>query len=43
MNEQKATGTYELTWYADNLPSGIYIYQIRAGNYVATKKMMLLK
>ena len=43
INEEKPTGTYELTWYAKQLPSGIYFYQLRAGQYVETKKMVLMK
>jgi hypothetical protein len=43
VNEEKPSGTYELTWNTVNLPSGIYFYQIRAGNFIATKKMVLMK
>jgi hypothetical protein len=43
MNEEKPAGTYEITWYAENLPSGVYFYRIQAGNYVETKKMVLMK
>jgi photosystem II stability/assembly factor-like uncharacterized protein len=43
VNEEKPAGTYEVTWYAEQLPSGVYFYQIRAGSFVETKKMLLLK
>ena len=43
VNEEKAVGTYELTWYATNLPSGIYFYKLQAGSFIETKKMILLK
>jgi len=43
VNEEKQTGTYELTWYAEQLPSGIYFYQLKAGSFVETKKMVLMK
>ena len=43
VKEEKQTGTYEITWYAENLPSGVYFYQLKAGNFVETQKMLLLK
>jgi hypothetical protein len=43
VNEEKPAGTYEVTWYAENLPSGVYFYQLRAGEYIAVKKMLLLR
>ena len=43
VNEEKPTGTYELTWNAANLPSGVYFYQIKAGSFIETKKMILIK
>lgn len=43
VNEEKPVGTYELTWYAANLPSGIYFYKIQSGSFVETKKMVLMK
>jgi photosystem II stability/assembly factor-like uncharacterized protein len=43
VNEEKPSGIYEITWNATNLPSGIYFYKMQAGNYIETKKMILLK
>jgi hypothetical protein len=43
VNEEKPAGTYEVTWYAGQLPSGVYFYQLKAGNFIDTKKMLLLK
>ena len=43
INEEKPAGTYKITWNAENLPSGVYFYQLRAGDFVQTKKMLLLK
>jgi hypothetical protein len=43
VNEEKQTGTYEITWYPENLPSGVYFYQLKAGDFVEKKKMVLMK
>jgi hypothetical protein len=43
VNEEKPTGNYELSWNAANLSSGVYFYQLKVGNYVETKKMILLR
>jgi len=43
VNEQKSPGAYEVQWIASSLPSGVYFYQLRAGNSVATKKLILTK
>jgi hypothetical protein len=43
VNENKPSGTYEITWYAENLPSGVYIYRLQAGDFIESKKMILMK
>ena len=49
VNEYKPAGRYEITFNASenqqhsSLPSGFYIYQLKAGNFIQTKKMILLK
>ncbi len=42
-NEEKPVGTYEVNWDAANFPSGVYFYRLQAGDFVQTKKMILLK
>ena len=42
-NEQVSAGYKEVEFDATNLSSGIYFYSIQAGNFKATKKMILIK
>ncbi|MBI2430191.1 MAG: cellulase family glycosylhydrolase [Ignavibacteriales bacterium] len=43
VHEVKSPGDYSVRFAAGTLPSGIYFYTLRAGNFVSTKKLMLLK
>jgi 5'-nucleotidase len=43
VNEVKSPGNYAAEFDASTFASGVYIYTIRANNFVQTKKMMLLK
>jgi len=43
VNEQQRAGYYEIDWNAVNNSSGVYFYKIQAGDYVDTKKMILLR
>lgn len=43
VNESKLPGDYEVKFYAENLPSGVYFYQLKTNNIILTKKMILLR
>jgi hypothetical protein len=43
VNQQQKPGNYIVLFEANNLTSGIYLYQLQAGNFIETKKMLLLK
>jgi endo-1,4-beta-xylanase len=43
VNMVQAPGQYTVTFNAQSLASGIYFYQINAGSFTATKKLLLLK
>ena len=42
-NKSMSNGTHEVEFTAEELPSGVYLYKIEAGDYREVKKMMLLR
>jgi hypothetical protein len=50
VNEYRPAGKYEVEFNShsglsgiSDLPSGVYFYQLNAGNFIQTKKMVLIK
>ena len=43
VNQEKPKGSYKVDFNAASLPSGVYFYQLKAGSYLNTRKMVLLK
>ena len=43
VDEFKPAGNYEIEWNTGEFSSGVYFYQLKAGNFIETKKMLLIK
>ena len=43
VNTQQNAGRYELSFSANELASGVYIYHLQAGDFTQTRKMVLMK
>ena len=43
VNEEKPAGKYNVVFNAGSLASGVYYYQLKAGEYTSSKKFVLLK
>lgn len=43
VNEQLSPGSYETTWNASKIASGIYFYRLHTSEYTETKRMALIK
>ncbi|MDP4197675.1 MAG: T9SS type A sorting domain-containing protein, partial [Bacteroidota bacterium] len=43
LNQRISAGVHKVVFNAENLTSGVYFYRLQSGNYVETKKMMLVR
>ncbi|MCH7760731.1 T9SS type A sorting domain-containing protein, partial [candidate division TA06 bacterium] len=43
VDEFQEPGVYEVEWEGKNVSSGIYFYRLQTGDFIATRKMILLK
>jgi Secretion system C-terminal sorting domain len=43
VNKEQQPGYYEVQFNGSSLASGMYVYRLSAGNFISTKKMMMLK
>ena len=43
LNSSLAAGKYKYQWSAQNIVTGIYIYELQTEKFVAVKKMLILK
>jgi len=43
VNDFKSAGSYDITFNASHLASGVYMYKIESGSFVESKKMILIK
>jgi hypothetical protein len=43
VNDEKASGEYAVQFSTQGLSSGVYIYTLRSGSYVKSRKMLLMK
>jgi len=43
VNEEKQAGSHSVTFEANNISTGVYFYQIKAGDFVSMKKLIFMK
>ncbi len=43
VDEYKTAGVYNIEFNAENLASGVYIYQLKSGEFLSARKMILMK
>jgi len=43
VDEFRSAGTYEIDFNASKLSSGVYFYELQTGEFVTTKKMILIR
>jgi len=43
VDERKPAGTYAVTFRAESLPTGVYLYQLSVGQTLQTRRMVLIR
>jgi hypothetical protein len=43
LSGERPAGMFKTTWNAERIPSGVYFYRLTAGDFVETKKMLLVR
>lgn len=43
LDNSRQPGSYQITFAASRLPSGVYVYQMKSGSYSESRKMVILK
>jgi hypothetical protein len=43
VSKELNAGNHEYDWVVENMPSGIYFYELQSGSFIETKKMILIK
>ena len=43
VKKKQTAGSYKIKWDASNFSSGVYLYRLQAGNFIETKKLVVLK
>jgi polyhydroxybutyrate depolymerase len=43
LNRKLSAGKHHVIWYAENQPSGVYLFRLEAGGFVQIRKMILMK
>ena len=43
ISEEKQAGYHTISFNADNISTGVYFYRLQAGEFVSTKKLILIK
>lgn len=43
LDDRQSAGEYQIEWNAKDIASGLYVYRIKAGNFIQAKTLVLLK